>query len=61
MATFRKRGNGWRVEICVDGERDSTTFDSKAEAQAWADKRSTELRRAQRVQTTKELGQKTLG
>ncbi|MBD5804542.1 site-specific tyrosine recombinase XerC [Azoarcus sp. Aa7] len=61
MATFRKRGNSWRVEICIDGLRESATFDSKGAGQAWADKRSTELRQAQIVQTTNELGQKTLG
>ena len=44
MATFRKRGNSWRVEICIDGDRESATFDTKALAKEWADRRSTELR-----------------
>ena len=36
MATFRKRGNAWRVEICKHGIRKSGTFDTKAQAAAWA-------------------------
>lgn len=47
MATFRKRGAAWRVEICVDGVRDSATFDTKADGQKWADRRSVELREQQ--------------
>jgi integrase len=44
MASFRKTGSGWRAELYVKGTRDSRTFDTKAEAQAWALKRETELR-----------------
>ncbi len=44
MASFRKTGSGWRAELYVKGRRDSRTFDTKAEAQAWALKRETELR-----------------
>lgn len=36
MATFRKRGQRWRVEVMREGERVSKTFDTKAQAQAWA-------------------------
>lgn len=36
MATFEKRGNKWRVAVCVDRVRDSKTFDTKREAIAWA-------------------------
>ena len=36
MATYRKRGKRWRVEIMHAGKRESTTCDTKAEAQAWA-------------------------
>lgn len=32
MATFTKRGKRWRVQVLVDGERRSGTFDTKAEA-----------------------------
>ncbi len=44
MATFRQRSSGWRVEVCVATVRDSATFDTKAQAKAWAAKRETELR-----------------
>jgi integrase len=60
MATFRKRGNNWQVGICIEGNRESATFDTKAQAQAWADKRSVELRQAQQLATTEDLAQKTL-
>jgi len=36
MATIRKRGRTWRVEIARHGIRKSSTFDTKAEASAWA-------------------------
>jgi len=45
MATFRKRGNGWRVEICRVGVRESATFGSKAEAKGWAIERESDLMR----------------
>lgn len=38
MATFRKRNNSWRVEIYKNGIRKSATFDTKAQAKAWAAK-----------------------
>lgn len=44
MASFRKSSKGWRAEICVKGQRDSATFATKAQAQAWAAVRETELR-----------------
>lgn len=44
MATYTKRKNTWRVQICVNGIRESATFDSKPQARAWASKRETELR-----------------
>ena len=44
MATFRQRGDAWRVEISVNGTRESATFDTKTQARAWASKRETELR-----------------
>lgn len=36
MATFTKRGKKWRVQVLVEGERRSGTFDTKAEASQWA-------------------------
>lgn len=36
MATFRKRGNKWRVETCISGVRKSKTFDNKAACYKWA-------------------------
>lgn len=44
MASFRQRGNTWRVEISVNGIRESATFDTKAQARAWASKQETSLR-----------------
>lgn len=43
MATYRQRSSGWRVEVCVATIRDSATFDTKAQAKAWANKREIEL------------------
>jgi len=49
MASFKKisrqTGSAWRVQVCVHGERDSGIFSTKAEAQAWAAERETELRK----------------
>lgn len=36
MATYEKRGHRWRVQLMRAGKRVSATFDTKAEAQAWA-------------------------
>lgn len=36
MATFRKRGDKWRVEIYKNGLRKSTTCRTKSEAMQWA-------------------------
>lgn len=44
MASFTKRDKAWRVQICVRGVRESNTFATKGQAQAWASKRETELR-----------------
>jgi hypothetical protein len=44
MASFRKSASGWRAELYVKGIRDSASFTTKAQAQAWAAKRETELR-----------------
>jgi integrase len=36
MAFFRHRGNGWQVQVCVDGVRRSATFPTKRAAAQWA-------------------------
>lgn len=36
MATYRKRGKKWRVEICINGARRSATRDTKAACRDWA-------------------------
>lgn len=43
MASIRKRGDGWRVEVYKAGERDSRTFRTKQEASRWALQREAEL------------------
>lgn len=44
MATFRKRGESWRAEVCIRGARSSASFATKKEAQAWAAREETRLR-----------------
>lgn len=44
MASIRRRGNGYRAEVCVNRVRDAATFDTRPEAQAWALRREAELR-----------------
>lgn len=44
MPSFVKRAGSWRVQIPVNGIRESGTFSTKAEAAAWAAKRETEIR-----------------
>jgi integrase len=43
MATFRKRGKTWRVEICKNGIRHSATFDTKSQAKEWASITETQI------------------
>ena len=43
MASIRKRGQSWRVELYRGGQRESATFDTKREASAWALEREAEL------------------
>ena len=49
MATFKKvqtkDGTVWRVQLAVQGHRESASRSTKAEAQAWAAERETELRK----------------
>lgn len=47
MATPKKTATGrWWVQIEIAGQRESGTFDTKREADAWAQRRATELREA---------------
>lgn len=43
MPNIQRRGKGWRVRLMVNGVRASGTFDTKAEAAAWALQRTGEL------------------
>jgi hypothetical protein len=36
MAPFYSNGQSWRAQVCVSGVRDSKSFRTKREAQAWA-------------------------
>lgn len=45
MASITKQKTGWRVQISVKAQRDSGTFATKAEAQAWAVEREAQMRR----------------
>lgn len=44
MASVTKRAKGYRAQVYVAGQRDSKTFRTKREAEAWAAARETELR-----------------
>jgi integrase len=52
LATYRKRGDSWRAEIAKKGVRLSATFDTKAEAIAWATEKEAGLGRSATVATT---------
>lgn len=43
MASYRKRGKTWRAEVARGGIRESSSFDTKAEAVAWATKLEAEI------------------
>lgn len=43
MASIRRRGNTWRVELYKGGVRESSTFATKQQAAAWALQREAEL------------------
>lgn len=44
VASITKSSKGYRAQVYVKGERDSATFRTKREAEAWASRRETELR-----------------
>jgi integrase len=54
MASIRKRGDSWRVELYKNGVRESASFSTRAEAVKWALEREAEL-------TGKRLPDHTLG
>ncbi len=58
MATYRKRGDKWRVEISRAGVRRSATFDTKRQAQQWAAEVEAELLSGRGIGATR--GDKTL-
>lgn len=59
MATYRKVGDKWKVEVCVAGKRKSKTLPTKAEVRSWAAKMEVEL--SLPVAAAQSLGQCTLG
>jgi integrase len=44
VASFSKERGGWRVQIAIQGVRESRTYTTKAEASTWAAQRETEIR-----------------
>lgn len=44
MASFTKYAKGYRVQIAIKGVRESASFRTKREAEAWAGARETEIR-----------------
>lgn len=44
MASFRKRGKVWGVQLCVLGVRDSGSFPTKVEAEHWAAERTKQIK-----------------
>lgn len=43
MASYTRRGDKWRVQVKKNGERYTSTWDTKAEAKAWAVAKEAEL------------------
>ena len=43
MASIYRHGKGWRVQVYVDGVRESSVFDTKARAAGWALEREAQL------------------
>jgi integrase len=44
MASFQKTASGWRVQLEVRGQRASSSFPTKRQAQDWADEKARELK-----------------
>lgn len=53
MATYRRRGKSWRVEICHKGRRFSKSFPTKAECEKWANIKVYELNHGEHHPATK--------
>lgn len=53
MPCITKYRNGWRAQICISGKRESSTFDTRREAELWAHKAEQKLR--QQAETNKLL------
>jgi integrase len=51
MASIQKTASGYRAQVAVKGERDSQTFRTRREAEAWASARETDLRESAKVST----------
>jgi integrase len=49
MASIQKRLSGYRVQISILGNRDSSVFKTKREAESWAARRETEIRDASKL------------
>lgn len=60
MASFIKRAGQWRVQVSKNGQRPSATFDTKAEAQAWAARIETELESMSRGSTARKTFEQLL-
>lgn len=43
MAAIKQRGRAWRAQLCVNGIRESRSFDTEAEAKDWARRREAEI------------------
>lgn len=58
MASYAKRTGGWRVQIAIQGVRESKVMSTKAEAIAWATARETEIRagKATGIQAGRTIG-----
>jgi integrase len=45
MASFKKVGGSWRVQVAIKGVRESGSFSTKAEAVSWAGEREAQIRK----------------
>ncbi len=55
MASIKPYKSGYRAQVYVLGVRDSDTFRTRREAEAWAHQRETELREKKPASLTKTL------
>jgi len=45
VASLKKTAGGWQAQVAIKGHREARSFSTKAEANAWAAERETEIRR----------------